>query len=63
MDSPPTPGHAERVKGALRFEGVLRQADRARDRWRCPMCGVKALRPEHAHERCDACGWRGACCW
>jgi hypothetical protein len=27
----------------------------------CPMCGG-AMAPEHAHERCTACGWRDSCC-
>jgi len=27
----------------------------------CPLCGG-ALRPEHAHFRCAACGWRDSCC-
>ncbi|HUC04024.1 MAG TPA: hypothetical protein VL961_01410 [Acidimicrobiales bacterium] len=27
----------------------------------CPQC-AGALRPEHAHYRCAACGWRDSCC-
>jgi hypothetical protein len=27
----------------------------------CPHCGGP-LRPEHAHFRCDGCGWRDSCC-
>lgn len=29
----------------------------------CPSCGEADLVEEHAHGRCPACGWRGACCW
>jgi hypothetical protein len=27
----------------------------------CPHCGGE-MRPEHAHYRCSACGWRDSCC-
>ncbi|HVB52549.1 MAG TPA: hypothetical protein VND89_12530 [Acidimicrobiales bacterium] len=27
----------------------------------CPHCG-SALSPEHAHYRCQQCGWRDSCC-
>ena len=27
----------------------------------CPMCGGE-LAAEHAHFRCNACGWRDSCC-
>ena len=27
----------------------------------CPHCGGD-MRPEHAHYRCAACGWRDSCC-
>jgi rubrerythrin len=27
----------------------------------CLVCG-SAMRPEHAHYRCPACGWRDSCC-
>jgi hypothetical protein len=27
----------------------------------CPHCGGP-LRPEHAHFRCESCGWRDSCC-
>ena len=27
----------------------------------CPHCGG-SLRPEHAHFRCESCGWRDSCC-
>lgn len=29
----------------------------------CPSCEKEQLRPEHAHYKCDGCGYRGACCW
>jgi hypothetical protein len=27
----------------------------------CWNCGGE-MRPEHAHYRCEACGWRDSCC-
>lgn len=27
----------------------------------CLACGAE-MRQEHAHMRCDACGWRDSCC-
>lgn len=27
----------------------------------CGNCGAE-MRPEHAHYRCPACGWRDSCC-
>lgn len=27
----------------------------------CPICEGE-MRPEHAHYRCRACGWRDSCC-
>lgn len=27
----------------------------------CPHCGGRLL-PEHAHYRCEGCGWRDSCC-
>jgi hypothetical protein len=27
----------------------------------CQICGGR-LAPEHAHFRCQACGWRDSCC-
>jgi len=27
----------------------------------CLVCGSD-MRPEHAHYRCPACGWRDSCC-
>jgi len=27
----------------------------------CLVCGTD-MRPEHAHYRCPACGWRDSCC-
>jgi hypothetical protein len=27
----------------------------------CPHCAGE-MRPEHAHYRCAACGWRDSCC-
>ncbi|HEV8623635.1 MAG TPA: hypothetical protein VG034_04200 [Acidimicrobiia bacterium] len=27
----------------------------------CLVCGEE-MRPEHAHYRCPACGWRDSCC-
>jgi hypothetical protein len=27
----------------------------------CLLCGTE-MRPEHAHYRCPACGWRDSCC-
>ena len=27
----------------------------------CPHCGGR-MAPEHAHYRCEACGWRDSCC-
>ncbi|HEY5173405.1 MAG TPA: hypothetical protein VIK54_16910 [Acidimicrobiia bacterium] len=27
----------------------------------CFVCGA-GMRPEHAHYRCPACGWRDSCC-
>jgi hypothetical protein len=27
----------------------------------CPHCAGE-MRPEHAHYRCSACGWRDSCC-
>ncbi|HUY22132.1 MAG TPA: hypothetical protein VMV22_07300 [Acidimicrobiales bacterium] len=27
----------------------------------CMACGA-GMRPEHAHYRCPACGWRDSCC-
>ena len=28
----------------------------------CPSCGTE-MRPEHAHYRCPACGYRDSCCF
>jgi rubrerythrin len=28
----------------------------------CPSCGSE-MRPEHAHYRCPACGYRDSCCF
>lgn len=27
----------------------------------CPLCGGKMI-PEHAHYRCEVCGFRDSCC-
>jgi transposase-like protein len=28
----------------------------------CPSCGAQ-MRPEHAHYKCPACGYRDSCCF
>lgn len=28
----------------------------------CPSCGAE-MRPEHAHYKCPACGYRDSCCF
>lgn len=46
--------HPERVRALLPEAETWRDDD-------CPVCGQR-MKPEHAHYRCGACGYRDSCC-